>query len=148
MQTGAQPALRLSRPVLEVLALAIREARLRNQRTRPAHLLLAIAQRPECGAGRVLRSLGVDLFTLQQALLWFLGPPSPPGGAFSWEMQDLLRRAQREAQRMGHLALRTEHFLSALLHQPDHPLALLLGSLGVTPLSAEGVWLVQARGIA
>ena len=146
MLAGTRPALRLSRSTLEVLSLAIREARCRNQRTRPVHLLMAIAQRPTCGAGQVLQSLGVSLPLLYQSLFWFLGPPDPPAGGFSPEMQDLLRLAREEAYRMGHLYLRTEHFLSALLHSPGDPMALLLESLGVTPYHASRVWLVQARG--
>lgn len=124
------------------LALAQDEARLaRNSEVGPVHVVLGLVHEPETLAGRCIRALGVQLDDVRSAARQSLGPPGDEAKEhvpFSAHSKKLLELTTREALRLGHNYVGTEHILLALLVD-ENP---VLADLGLTHRAVEQ-WIVQ-----
>jgi hypothetical protein len=102
----------------------------RNDEIQPAHLLLALFNDPDSLAARLLAGQGVDADTATAAVTL---PPAvgemPALIPFSGSARKVLELTFREALRLGHNYIGTEHILLALLEAED----------GNGPLHALGV---------
>ncbi|WP_412544426.1 Clp protease N-terminal domain-containing protein [Longispora sp. K20-0274] len=121
-----------------------------------AHLVLGILNDPESVASRSLVALGAPLDTVREAASASL-PAAADGGApalipFDAQAKKALELTFREALRLGHNYVGTEHILLALLELEDGD-GLLTG-LGVDKAAAEAqvtaevAAIVAARGTA
>jgi ATP-dependent Clp protease ATP-binding subunit ClpA len=102
----------------------------RNNEIQPAHLLLGLFGDPDSLAGRLLAGQGVDADKATAAVT--LPPPvddMPALIPFSSSARKVLELTFREALRLGHNYVGTEHILLALLEAED----------GDGPLQALGV---------
>ena len=107
----------------------------------PAHVVHALARDPDAIAGRCLTALGVSLEEVARAATESFGP----GGAgpmehapFTPQAKRLLELVTREALRLGHNYVGTEHILLGLLAD-ENP---VLTGAGVTHAGAEE-WISQ-----
>ncbi|GIG60081.1 hypothetical protein Lfu02_44530 [Longispora fulva] len=127
-----------------------------NSEIGPGHLVLGILNDPESVASRTLVTLGVSLDTVRQAVTASL-PAAAEGGApalipFDAQAKKALELTFREALRLGHNYVGTEHVLLALLEVEDG--SGVLAGLGVDKAAAEDVItaiitaIVAARGTA
>jgi len=118
-----------------------------NQVVDVPHVMLGLlAQRPALAA-RAIAAQGVDLDVLQAALGNLLEPadePLPEHLPFSPAAKKTLELALREAIRLGHNYIGTEHILLAVLSD-DTRTAVLLGGFGVRRDAAESWLLAQLR---
>jgi hypothetical protein len=107
-----------------------------NDEIQPAHLLLALLTDPGSVAGRLLAGHGVDADTATAAVIL---PPAaddmPALIPFSGTARKVLELTFREALRLGHNYIGTEHILLALLEAEagDGP----LHTLGIDKQHAE-----------
>jgi hypothetical protein len=107
-----------------------------NDEIQPAHLLLALLTDPGSVAGRLLAGHGVDADTATAAVIL---PPAaddmPALIPFSGTARKVLELTFREALRLGHNYIGTEHILLALLEAEagDGP----LHTLGIDKQQAE-----------
>jgi hypothetical protein len=104
----------------------------------PGHLVLALWSDPESTAARALVGLGVTPEALAGSVAARLGPPSeavPDLIPYDLEAKKVLELTFREALRLGHDRVGTEHVLLALAEREagDGPLA----ALGVSHDRAE-----------
>ena len=128
-----------------VVIAAQSEARSRgNPEVGTEHLLLGFLSEPQCLAVRAIESFGASRNSLVGAVESSLGPPqtSVPGHIpFSRGAKKVRNLALREALRMGHNYIGTEHMLLALLRDDKSTGARILVDLGVTRKGAES-WIV------
>ena len=107
-----------------------------NAEVAPIHLLLGLFVEPEALAHRALAELGTGApDVIRQAGVAALPPAGPDVKGpipFRTEGKKVLDLAVREALRLGHNYVGTEHLLLALLVEADSPTAVLLGGFGVT----------------
>jgi len=114
-----------------------------NQFVDVPHVVLGLLAQRQALAARAIAAQGVDLDTLAAALTNML---EPPGGAgpehipFSPAAKKTLELTQREALRLGHNYIGTEHILLAVLGG-DTPTAVVLAGFGVKRDEAE-TWLL------
>jgi len=121
-----------------------------NELIVPAHLVLGLLTEPEGLAAKVFVQSGLSLDAVRDAAAAVLPPrtePAPAEGAsptprlvpFDGGAKKALTLTFREALRLGHNYIGTEHILLALLELEDlkegEP---LLGGLGITKTIAEG----------
>ncbi|MCB1249659.1 MAG: hypothetical protein KDB36_09640 [Acidimicrobiales bacterium] len=111
----------------------------------PAHLLLGLLSEPQAFAWRSLEAQGCDLDAVRAAAL--AAVPEPAGGdvpeliPYDLEARKALELAYREALRLGHNYIGTEHMLLGLLElEADTPGPLT--ALGVTKAPVEA-WLLD-----
>ena len=109
------------------------------------HLLLGLLDEPKGLAAQAISALGVAPEQVRGAVLAALGPAGDPGGRppFSRGAKKTLELSLREALRMGHNYVGTEHMLLALIRNDTEPAHRILTSLGVT-MEAVEPWLVEA----
>jgi hypothetical protein len=109
------------------------------------HLLMGLLDEPKGLALQAISALGVAPEQLRGAVLASLGPACEAGGRppFSRGAKKTLELSLREALRMGHNFVGTEHMLLALIRNDTEPAQRILTSLGVTMDAAEP-WLVDA----
>ncbi len=119
----------------------------RSTEIAPDHLILGLLSEPEGLAVRVLESLGVPADDVRAAVIL----PDPVEGApalvpYGSDARKALELTYREALRLGHNYIGTEHILLALLEHEDG--SGTLGSLGVTkePVEAAVTQLLQGLG--
>ncbi len=106
----------------------------------PEHVLLALVADPDSLAGKAITAQGAALDTVAEVATGALGegPGAPPGQVpFSGAARQLLAVTLREAVRLGHNYVGTEHILLALLDDEASVPAALLGGLGVTKAGSE-----------
>ncbi|GGO81801.1 ATP-dependent Clp protease ATP-binding subunit [Nonomuraea cavernae] len=113
------------------------------------HLVLGLLHEPEALAAKAIEALGVTLDEVREAVAPTLGPAAdPPSGvpAFSAQGRKVLELTVREALRLGHNYVGTEHLLLAALAMEDDPAVTALAGLGVTrePAEREVVRLLDA----
>ncbi|HSK25386.1 MAG TPA: Clp protease N-terminal domain-containing protein [Jiangellales bacterium] len=106
----------------------------------PEHVLLALVEDPDGMAGAALTGQGVELEQVRSAVAGALG--QGPGAAtghtgFDGGARQLLAVTVREAVRLGHNDVGTEHILLALLDDGGTVPAALLAGLGVTKARSE-----------
>jgi Clp amino terminal domain, pathogenicity island component len=122
-----------------VVAAAQEEARgSGNDQVTSAHLVLGLLTEPEALAARAIVAQGVSLDAVRQAVTATLPAPAgavPPLIPFDGTAKKALELTFREALRLGHNYIGTEHLLLALLEQEDA--AGLLTGLGVTKQRTE-----------
>jgi len=124
-----------------------------NDQIIPAHLVLGLLAEPEAIAARVLAATGIPLDSVRAAAVATLPPgtvatssarPKPAASPssrlvpFDGRAKKALTLTFREALRLGHNYIGTEHILLALLElenlEEGEP---LLGGLGLTKAAAE-----------
>ncbi|TCO56611.1 Clp protease N-terminal domain-containing protein [Actinocrispum wychmicini] len=96
------------------------EARTGGQATiEPGHILLGLLHQPEALAAKAMATLGASPEAVRAAVTAKLGPPAenPPGEhiPFSGASKKVLELTVREALRLGHNHVGTEHILLGLL---------------------------------
>jgi hypothetical protein len=109
-----------------------------HHQIRPEHLLLGLLAEPEGVAGRALAARGLAPDRVRAAALATLPPSTPPAPAlvpFDARARKALELTFREALRLGHNHVGTEHVLLALLELEDGDGP--LGGLGLDKPGAE-----------
>ncbi|MFK4068336.1 Clp protease N-terminal domain-containing protein [Streptomyces sp. NPDC029674] len=104
----------------------------RHAEIRTEHLLLGLLSEPESVAARSIVALGVSLDDVRVAAVEALPAPAaevPALVPYDAESRKVLELTFREALRLGHNHVGTEHLLLALLEQED----------GTGPLSGLGI---------
>jgi hypothetical protein len=125
------------RVVVEAQAAARRG---RQEQIVPEHLVLALLVEPTALAATTLTALGVDLDVLRaRTEARLVTSDAEPGEhiPFSGPSRKVLELVFREALRLGHNYVGTEHLLLGLLAEEGSSGAQLLGELGVTHAAAE-----------
>ncbi|MFG1944653.1 Clp protease N-terminal domain-containing protein [Nonomuraea sp. NPDC048826] len=113
--------------------------RLGHDHIEPGHLVLGLLHEPDGLAARAMVTLGAPLAEVRQATEGALGPrgdasATPP---FAAQAKKALELTMREALRLGHNYVGTEHLLLALLMLDDDPATRALAGLGLTRESVE-----------
>jgi len=109
-----------------------------NTEITPAHVVLGLLAEPEALAARAIVAQGVSLDAVRQAAVAVLPPAADDVPAlipFDGGAKKALELTFREALRLGHNYIGTEHLLLALLEQEGA--AGLLTGLGVTKQRTE-----------
>ncbi|MBB5156113.1 Clp protease N-terminal domain-containing protein [Saccharopolyspora phatthalungensis] len=123
----------------KVVVLAQGEARTRgNSEIVPAHLVLGLLGQPEALAAKVIIAQGVALETVRDAAVEALPPAvddAPQIVPFDGSARKALELTFREALRLGHNYIGTEHILLALLEQEGG--TGVLSGLGIEKAAAE-----------
>jgi hypothetical protein len=104
----------------------------------PAHLLLGLLNEPEAIAARVIAAQGVPLETVRETVTATLPPAADEQPAlipFDAQAKKALELTFREALRLGHNYIGTEHILLALLEIEDGDG--VLAGLGLEKAAAE-----------
>ncbi|WP_275462158.1 Clp protease N-terminal domain-containing protein [Streptomyces noursei] len=110
----------------------------RNDEIRPEHLILGLLREPEALAVRALADQGVTPQALREAATAALPPAAeelPALTPFDAQSRKALELTYREALRLGHNYIGTEHLLLALLEQENGSGPLT--DLGVEKAAAE-----------
>ncbi|MFJ5641360.1 Clp protease N-terminal domain-containing protein [Streptomyces sp. NPDC093223] len=110
----------------------------RNPEGRPAHLVLGLLAEPEGIGAKAIVAQGVPLDTVRQAATAALPPAAddvPDLVPYGPEAKKALELTFREALRLGHNYIGTEHLLLALLEHENGEG--VLSGLGVTKPAAE-----------
>jgi len=127
----------------KVVVTAQAEAQSGNQATiEPAHLILGLLAAFDGLAAKAIVELGAPLETVRAAVTTKLNPPAdnPPKGhvPFSGQSKKVLELTVREALRLGHNYIGTEHILLGVLALGDEvPGPDALRELGITTATAE-----------
>jgi hypothetical protein len=109
-----------------------------NDTITPAHLVLGLLGEPEGIAAKAIDAQDVGLDAVRQAAVAALPPrvdPAPELVPFDGPAKKSLELTFREALRLGHNYVGTEHILLALLEQEDG--AGILAGLGVDKAATE-----------
>ncbi|HEY5882988.1 MAG TPA: Clp protease N-terminal domain-containing protein [Nakamurella sp.] len=115
-----------------------------DHQVRPNHLLVGLASEPGALALRALNEQGISADALRAAAVAALpsGPgPSPNPIDYDASTQKILQLTFREALRLGHNYIGTEHVLLALLEQEDS--TGVLSGLGASKERSEQ-WVADA----
>ena len=110
----------------------------RNATITPAHLVLGLLSDPQGLAGQAVAQLGVSLEAAQAAAAGALPPASddvPDLIPYDLDARKALELTFREALRLGHNYIGTEHILLALIDQEDG--AGVLSGLGLAKPAVE-----------
>ncbi len=132
---------RLTPRAKRVLAHAVDEARgFHHNYVGTEHLLLGIARERDGVGARALVALEVTEERLRDAVTYVIGPGPGP----TTDTPELVPRARRaldlaakEANRLGHLSIGTEHLLVGLLLEEEGVAAGVLAGLGITADAAR-----------
>jgi hypothetical protein len=122
----------------------------------PEHISLGVLREPEGLAAKAIEALGVSSDSARDALVGALPPPAAAGPVpgqipFSPQTKKLVHIAVREALKLGHNYVGTEHLLLSVLAYEEGSGAGPLTGLGITRervqqwLSAELERLAEAR---
>ena len=119
---------RFTPPARNVIVASMNEAReLGNAEITPGHLVLGLLHEPAALAARAIRAEGVEFDQLREhveATLPTRVDDVPEMVPYDLESRKVLELTFREALRLGHNYIGTEHLLLALLEVDDHgPLA-------------------------
>ncbi|MDX3102398.1 Clp protease N-terminal domain-containing protein [Nonomuraea angiospora] len=104
------------------------------------HLVLGLLSEPDGLAAKAMVTLGASPEAVGEAARAALGPggkPTAEAVAFAAQSKKALELTLREALRLGHPFVGTEHLLLGVLSLDDDPVARALGELGVTKEPAE-----------
>ena len=104
----------------------------------PAHLVLGLLSESTAFAGKAITELGVSLEAVREAAAAALPPPSdgaPDLVPYDLDSRKVLELTFREALRLGHNYIGTEHILLALVDQEDG--AGVLAGLGLEKPAVE-----------
>jgi hypothetical protein len=117
-----------------------------DQEVTSLHLVLGLLAEWEGLAGRVIEAAGVSKEVVERAVTEALpeaGEPARLHVNFSPGLNKILELSVREALRLGHNYVGTEHLLLGLLEARDEPSARVLTALGISKADAEA-WTLQA----
>ncbi|WP_188187170.1 Clp protease N-terminal domain-containing protein [Nonomuraea sp. SYSU D8015] len=107
----------------------------------PGHLVLGLLREPEALAATTMVRLGASLDSVRDAVTATLGPggghPAQTMMPFSAQSKKALELTLREALRLGHDVVGTEHILLGVLSLEEGPVVRALADLGVTKERAE-----------
>ncbi|MER7841559.1 Clp protease N-terminal domain-containing protein [Streptomyces sp. NPDC096040] len=127
----------------------------RNPEGRPEHLVLGLLSEPDGIAAKAIVAQGVLLDTVRQAATAALPPAAenvPDLIPYGPEAKKALELTFREALRLGHNYIGTEHLLLALLEHENGEG--VLNGLGITKPATEeyiakalGVWMEQRNAV-
>src|SRR5215471_11504915 len=109
-----------------------------HDQIRPEHLVLGLLSDPQSLAATAIVELGVPLATVRQAVTAALPPPAgevPALIPFDQQARKVLELTFREALRLGHNYIGTEHILLALLELEDS--GGVLSGLGLDKAAAQ-----------
>ena len=133
-----------------VIVLAQEEARMLSHNfIGTEHLLLGLAHEGEGVAARALESLGISLEAVRQQVEGIAGRGKHPPGAghipFTPRAKKVLELSLREAVRLGHNYIGTEHILLGMIREGEGVAAQVLVKLGadLNRVRGEVVRLVQ-----
>jgi Clp amino terminal domain, pathogenicity island component len=130
---------RFTQHARSVVVAAQNEARAAgNDEIGPGHLVLGLLNEPDTIAAQVIMSQGVTLDRLRDAVAATLLPPAeqvPDLIPFEPKARKVLELTFREALRLGHNYVGTEHILLALLEHEDG--SGVLTSLGIEKATTE-----------
>src|SRR5450756_586585 len=130
---------RFTVPARSVVMAAQNEARAAgNDQIRPEHLVLGLLSQPDALAAKSILEQGVTLETVRQAATATLPPAADRVSElvpFDPQARKALELTFREALRLGHNSIGTEHIPLALLALDDGPG--VLAGLGVDKATAE-----------
>jgi hypothetical protein len=106
------------------------------------HIVLGLLDEPEALAARAIEAQGVALDAVRQATVTALPTPATPDAMpyhipFGPDAKKLLELTVREALRLGHNSVGTEHVLLGLLRANDSAGARILLDLGVARVATE-----------
>ena len=111
----------------------------RNAEGRPEHLVLGLLAEPDAVAGKAIVAQGVLLDAVRQAATAALPPAAdevPELVPYSPDAKKVLELTFREALRLGHNYIGTEHILLALLEHENGEG--VLNGLGIDKATTEG----------
>jgi hypothetical protein len=132
---------RYTGPARNVLVQAQEEARkARHDQIGPGHIVLGLLHEPAAPAAKAIEALGVSLEAVRQSVAGDLGPASetvPVPIPFAPQSRKALELTHREALRLGHDHIGTEHLLLGLLSLGEGPGVAALEQLNVTKERAE-----------
>jgi hypothetical protein len=131
-----------------VLAAQEEARRARHTEVGTEHLLLGFLHEPRCVAVKAIESLGAPRDELRGAVEAALGPSQAdvPGHIpFSRQAKKVRNLTLREARRLGHNYIGTEHMLLAMLRDEKSLCARVLLGMGVSRKGAED-WIVDQLG--
>src|SRR6266851_1874809 len=118
-----------------VVVLAQEEARMLNHNyIGTEHILLGLIHEGEGVAAKALESLGISLEAVRQQVEEIIGQgQQAPSGhiPFTPRAKKVLELSLREARRLGHNYIGTEHILLGLIHEGDGVGAQVLRGFGV-----------------
>jgi len=120
-----------------------------NDQITTAHLVLGLLAEPEGLAAKELVAQGVPLDTVRQAVVATLPPAAdrvPALIPFDGPAKKALELTFREALRLGHNYIGTEHILLALLELEDG--SGVLSGLGITKAAAEEHFVAVLQAVA
>jgi hypothetical protein len=120
-----------------------------NDQISTVHLILGLLTEPEAIAGRTIIAQGVPLEDVRQAVTATLPPAAaevPPLIPFDQQAKKTLELTFREALRLGHNYVGTEHILLALLELEDG--SGVLTGLGIDKAAAEASITAAVAAIA
>src|SRR5215469_12778152 len=153
----AHPFSRFTPRAKHSISAASEEAReRRHDRVIPEHIALGLLHQPEGLAAKVIQALGVPLNSARDALVAALPPaagavPGPGQMPFSPQTKKVMQLAVREALKLGHNYVGTEHLLLGVLEYEEASGGGPLTELDVTPervqqwLGAELQRLAEAK---
>jgi hypothetical protein len=139
----AHPFSRFTNRARHSIKAAAEEARQRRHNfVSPEHLALGLLHEPEGLAAKAIAALGVPLDSAREAVVAVLPPagegdPAPDKIPFTQGSKRCMALAVREALRMGHNYVGTEHILLSLLEDSEGTAGGALIALGVTRERAE-----------
>jgi hypothetical protein len=143
----AHPFSRFTPRARNSIKAAVEEAREhRHDFVSPEHLALGLLHEPEGLAAKAIEALGVPLDSARHALVAVLPPPGAEKPVsdkipFTQGAKKNMALAVREALRLGHNYIGTEHILLSLLEDSEGTAGGQLIGLGVTRERAEQ-WLI------
>jgi hypothetical protein len=110
------------------------------------HIVLGLLSQPESLGAKAITALGVPLDAVRDAVVAAYGPAVddvPEHIPFTPDSKKVLELTLREALRLGHNYIGTEHILLGVLSKEDGLGARVLTELGITKERAEG-WIIPA----
>jgi Clp amino terminal domain, pathogenicity island component len=143
----AHPFSRFTPRAKHAITAATEEARgRRHDRVIPEHIALGLLHEPEALAAKAIEALGVPLDSARQALVAELPPasvgePVPGSIPFTGGAKKTMELAVREALKLGHNYVGTEHILLGVLEDEAVAGHGALTGLGITPARVEQ-WLL------
>jgi len=104
------------------------------------HLLLGLLHEPDAPAARAIEAQGVSLDLVRTSVTAVLGPAGEEVSGhipFTPRAKKVRELTVREALRLGHGHIGTEHILLGLLEEEEGPAARVLAELGVSKAETE-----------
>ncbi|MEU0512547.1 MULTISPECIES: Clp protease N-terminal domain-containing protein [Amycolatopsis] len=122
-----------------------------NEQIETTHILIGVIGERDGLAAKAVENLGVTTESVGERVNATLPPPVdgelPAHIPFSQDGRKVIQLTVREALRLGHNYVGTEHMLLALLDQAEGPAYEVLTELGITKDAVEGQIREMLRGM-